>query len=157
MMLWFQVGILIATFLPISDRVMSVFLMLGIVIIAFAFIFGTSVHARSLCEPCISEMPLNGPQKAEDWERYLAAFHWLFRSGTLRYIFVLAAWLAFNQVTSRLLPDKPSTVLVGIPAIAMFVLIMRHTRVMPWCKRCGWDEGGGKEITAPSPDPAVSR
>lgn len=157
MMLWFQVGILVATFLPIPDRAMVGLLALGIVTITFAVVFGVFAHARTLCEPCISDMPLNGPQKAEDWERYLAAFHWLFRSSTRRSIVILVLWLGFNQLTARLLSDEVSTVLVSVPTISVFVMIMRHSRVQPWCKRCGWDEGGGNFVETPSPDPAVSR
>lgn len=151
---WFNIVALVTQFAPVPDRAKSIVLAAGILTIGFAFIFGSLAHQKTLCEPCIAEMPLNGPALAEKWDRYLATFHWLFASGMKRWAAVMVVWLGFNLITGRLLSDNASTVVTFIPATASIMIIMRHNRVYPWCKRCGWDEGNGGFIEMPDPDPS---
>lgn len=156
MFLGLQVLLLVLTFMPfVPAQVQAYMVAAGIGVVGFAFCFGTLAHERSLCEPCINEMPPNGPQKAEDWDRYLAAFHWLFRASTRRFLIILVLWVTFNLTSSHLFPDRVSAVLTFIPVATVLVLQMRHNRVVPWCKRCGWEDGGEHEFV-PDPDPAVS-
>lgn len=155
----FQCVLLVLSLLPmIPAEIQIVFVMAGIAVVGFGFCFGMMVHENSLCEPCIAEMPLNGSQKAEDWDRYLAAFHWLFRVSSRRFLIIWVSWLFFVTVSNHTLPDQISGVLNFIPATGMLVLLMRHSRVEPWCKRCKWGRGGKEEwVPSPTPDPAASK
>jgi hypothetical protein len=155
LLLGFEFGLVVLCFLPVPAMVGAVLVMVGIAVVGFAFVFGLWLHQGSLCEPCIAEMPLNGPQKAEDWDRYLAAYHWVSGSGNRRSLTLYIVWLGVVFVANLWLPVRVSVPLTLVPMMALNVLDMRHSRIRPWCKRCGWDEGGEHEFV-PTPDPAAS-
>jgi hypothetical protein len=130
----------------------------------FLAMFLTFEHITGrLCEHCITEMPLNGALQAQKWERHLATVHFFVgtsegrRKSLLRLAVIaavaLGAYYALEALIGGYLPD----IVFNLVTAWWLWSQLRHDRVQPWCKRCGWDDGGGGRIMMPDPDPAVSR
>lgn len=114
-------------------------------------------HARGpLCELCITDMPLNGPEMAEQWSRQRRLYHWVNESNK-RFLLVGAVFMTISLVFIVALSVPGSALLVNLPLSYWLYANIRHDQVQPWCKLCGWDEGGGYEEWVPDPDPSASR
>jgi hypothetical protein len=112
------------------------------------------IHRRRLlCEECIEQMPLDGAEKAAQWDRHLATVHVLDHWWGL---LLVLAYLGSGYILEPLIGRPGSDIFSSGIAVWYLWSIIRHAKVVPWCKRCGWDEGGGEEWV-PEPDPSLYR
>lgn len=133
----------------------------GIVFVLWGCLaLGIEHQIGRLCEDCIREVPLNGSLQAQKWEWHLATVHFGYGSGSKRRsvlrlvglgIVFLGLYYGLKPLVGR---DGPSAVL-DLVIVWWMWSNLRHDRVQPWCKRCGWDDGGGGRIEMPTPDPGT--
>jgi hypothetical protein len=106
-------------------------------------------HDRSLCERCLSAMPLNPSEQAKRQRRRF----WMSHTGAdkrfmVPYIVVL--------IGSNFFPGMIGRVTWAVIQTSMIYLILSyntHRRLQPWCPWCS-EDGGGLDVEEPSlPDP----
>jgi hypothetical protein len=143
-------------FLDVPDRITGIALAawtLTLVVVAGSMF----VHGRRLCEPCIARMPLDGQEKAARWERHLATFHFLIDQ-PWRLVVAAAVWIGAGYVLDPLIGGPGANVVLYSLVIWWVWSTLRHEKVEPWCKRCGWGEDGDEEwVPESTPDPSASR
>jgi hypothetical protein len=111
-------------------------------------------HERQLCERCMAAMPLDGPERADRYDRTLRTVHKVW-SHTKRTLLIMLGMALLTFFGGRLLDmsQYERTVAFGLLVcvpIALFLLAVdRHDKLRPWCPYCRW---GWK----PKPSPANS-
>jgi hypothetical protein len=110
-------------------------------------------HSRSLCELCMSSIPLNPSASAARYRRRLAVVHLGSRRPLVGgYLVVL--------IGSIYLPGTVGVWIWGTVQLSMIYLLVStksHRLLQPWCPQCRGDGGGGKhDANAPDPIPQGS-
>lgn len=127
----------------------------------FGMMLGIEHNFGQLCEDCMSEMPLNGSLQAEKWDRHLATVHFFTgstggrRRMILRLVLISAVLLGLYYGAQPLIGEDIPNIVLSLLCAWWLWSQVRHDRVQPWCKRCGWDDGGGGRIEMPTPDPGT--
>lgn len=149
------------------------FLMVGIVLlhdpyslalVIVSVLSGTAVIRAShrhqfhyLCPRCAAATPLNGPEAAERHQRMLYATHWLLDNRRKGMTWLRTGYSVVMVVAlyALLLARAPWWALL-LPGVAIYALWaaeawlrLRHRPLQPWCKLCGWGDGGGDEEVVP--------
>lgn len=118
-------------------------------------VIGNVVHSRRLCEACIAQMPLDGSELAQRWDRQLRTVH-LCMDQPLGFVAGMLAVIVGLTLASAWITTTGSHLILCVLLAWFWWSLIRHERVQPWCKRCGWDDGGEwSEVS--DPDPAVHR
>lgn len=114
-------------------------------------------HRERLCTICVGLTPLDGTATANHHRRALNAAH---HAGPF-IVAALSLFILVSIVIAHTHLDKTwiGEGLVVAPLLAL-PLIMRsellHKILRPWCPRCGWFGGPGRDEPATSPDPTWS-
>jgi hypothetical protein len=116
-------------------------------------------HYQILCERCMANMPLDGPQRAERRKIFLRLSHSMKLLVAIAIIFLIVN--VFDWAIRPLISDKPTRRLVEdlavyLPTMLLMVSIQVHGRLQPWCPWCRGDGGDGEVERAPEPDPGRS-
>jgi hypothetical protein len=142
------IGLILFRIRPPADPAAS----LGASLALVAFVLTTWVqmrkHDRSLCENCVSSMPLNPSAAAE---RYKSRF-WLAHNGAqpryaIPYLVVL--------ISSNFATGSVGLLFWTLMQSSMIFLILSystHRRLQPWCPWCS-EDGGGEDDVPVGPDP----
>lgn len=113
------------------------------------------IHGRRLCEPCIAEGPLDGPERGERGKGRLRAYH----TGIPVLLLVLVGLLVWQLMVS----DETMSNALGTASVlgcaALFWTTAWHGRLVPWCPVCNprGDDGGWDRTPAPEPAGGMTR
>jgi hypothetical protein len=128
-------------------------------LVILAGVIGALWHASgSLCEVCISNMPLNAAERAAKRRPALRLAHALFddrrkRLVTVVGIITLTAASFFTDTAS--LADRLRVGVILSWQLTIEASGVMHRKYQPWCPYCDDEGGGWDEEPASSPDPAI--
>ncbi|HJQ42515.1 MAG TPA: hypothetical protein VJ831_05490 [Jatrophihabitantaceae bacterium] len=113
-------------------------------------------HDRTLCERCVTAMPLNPSKLAENYRWRF----WMSHTGAEKRVIIpyMIVLIGSNFITGT----TPGLIAWAIIQASMIFLVLSystHRRFQPWCPWCS-DGGGGSEqdeVDPVTPDPAGKR
>lgn len=118
---------------------------------------GTIAHNKNLCEPCLADMPLDGPAMAEKKARELRIFHSLYDDRRMSVVLALPSVLGLGvwKIKSRKL-SSAAYLALAMPDIYLAHIRRTHFKLEPWCPQCHPHDKDDDREDVPDPVGGVS-